>query len=130
MSPMRLRVLELPTRTLGAASETPFVLVIDRCAPVDAEVLAYQAHGIRATTGAAGVLVFVDEVDLDAAAEWDEATARQALGSLAHLLDASEPVTHRADEDRPPCVGDTHHIVGSRCACGMAGAGGARAGRA
>lgn len=62
---MRLRVLALPTQTLGPASHTPFLLVLDRCTPAEGEDLAANAADIREATGAAGVMAFSDDVELD-----------------------------------------------------------------
>lgn len=62
---MRLRVLALPTQTLGPASYAPFLLVFDRCTPAEGEDLADNAADIREATGAAGVMVFSDDVELD-----------------------------------------------------------------
>ncbi|WP_433597910.1 hypothetical protein ACQPXH_19155 [Nocardia sp. CA-135953] len=60
---MRLRILELPMRHLGQASETPFALIIDRCNEDEAEALASNT-GFAHSIGAVGALVFEHEVTL------------------------------------------------------------------
>lgn len=60
---MRLRVLALPKQTLGAATAQPFLLVIDRCTPTQSEYMGDAR--LKDITGAEGVVVFEDEVDLD-----------------------------------------------------------------
>ncbi|MET8648434.1 hypothetical protein [Nocardia aurea] len=60
---MRLRVLALPPRTLGEASETPFLLVFDRCA--DAGIADPFFTRLKETVGAEAVLVLAEEVELD-----------------------------------------------------------------
>lgn len=60
---MRLRVLALPAQILGAASCTPFLLVFDRCTADACEYLRDAA--LKETAGAAAVLVFAEEVELD-----------------------------------------------------------------
>lgn len=62
---MRLRVLALPTQTLGPASHTPFLLVFDRCSTAEGENIAANAADIREAIGAAGVMAFSDDVELD-----------------------------------------------------------------
>ncbi|MFI6215647.1 hypothetical protein ACIBCD_26950 [Nocardia brasiliensis] len=47
MSTTRLRVVTLPERSLGLATMTPYLLVIDRCSHELAEALAVQAADIR-----------------------------------------------------------------------------------
>lgn len=61
----RLRVLELPMRHLGQASDTPFVLVLDRCTDELATNVEDHATHWRETTGAQAILVFAEAIDLD-----------------------------------------------------------------
>lgn len=63
---MRLRVLELPAETVGEVSSSPFVLVFDRIESADLDNVRTSARD-KATldaTGARGVLVFADDVEL------------------------------------------------------------------
>lgn len=63
---MRLRVLELPHETAGAVSSTPFVLVFDRIEFADLDNIRATARDKSTldATGARGVLVFADDVEL------------------------------------------------------------------
>lgn len=80
---MRLRVLALPKQTLGAASTQPFLLVFDRCTATQCEYLRYS--DMKEALGAAGVVTFVDEVDLDERqmCEIDETTVAALRVALA-----------------------------------------------
>lgn len=60
---MRLRVLALPKQTLGAATAQPFLLVFDRCTDEQCEYM--RDSRLKDITGAEGVVVFADDVDLD-----------------------------------------------------------------
>lgn len=62
----RLRILELPSQTHGDEFTTPFAIVIDRV-PADS-LIADHTEDLGAaakTLGAAGALVFVDEIDIE-----------------------------------------------------------------
>lgn len=62
---MRLRVLALPTVTLGDSSATPFLLVFDRSSSADTNTIMEIAAGLKQSTGASGVLVVAEEIELD-----------------------------------------------------------------
>lgn len=69
---MRLRILELPKRSLGQATEVPYALIFDRCNDSQLGTLGYSVevgsldhNAMKAATGAEFVIVFTDEVDLD-----------------------------------------------------------------
>ncbi|WP_280195827.1 hypothetical protein [Nocardia farcinica] len=76
-----MRVVPLPAQTLGAATQTPYLIVFDRCSMEMAYALRLAADEVRETTGAVGAIAFAEEVELDAA-ELDTATAQRIVDSL------------------------------------------------
>lgn len=62
---MRLRILELPARTLGEARETPFLVVFDRCSQQQYDMLLKAGDTLKSeVAGASAVLSFTDEIEL------------------------------------------------------------------
>jgi len=63
----RLRVFELPTSIdpVSDKAVSPFLLVFDRCSREQAERLKGAASDFAKMSGARGVLVFQDEIDLE-----------------------------------------------------------------
>lgn len=62
----RLRILELPSQTRGDELTTPFAIIVDRV-PTDS-LLADHPEDLGAAAkalGAAGTLVFADEIDIE-----------------------------------------------------------------
>ncbi|SNY84178.1 hypothetical protein SAMN04244553_3605 [Nocardia amikacinitolerans] len=62
---MRMRVVELPMTHLGEATNSPYLLVFDRCQPGEISTSQWQEQDIAGITGARGVLVFDYEVDIE-----------------------------------------------------------------
>lgn len=60
---MRIQILPLPQATVGCATSAPFVVILDECD----DGVVHDMESLRATMrgiGAAGVLVFVDSVEV------------------------------------------------------------------
>lgn len=77
---MRMRVVALPPQTAGPYSMPRYLLVFDRCTDEQHEyVVAACADGRRG--GAEAVLVFDDEIELDAV-ELDESQLRQLQDAI------------------------------------------------
>lgn len=83
---MRLRVLELPKRQLGQAVETPFLLVVDRIGNDDLTESWRGSEGFSAQVGAAGTVVFRDEIDLEGALVFTDPEARPIIEAAAKKL--------------------------------------------
>lgn len=58
---MRIQVLPLPAVTVGAFTETPFVLVID---DMDSEAVAQSFEGLKESVGAKAVLIYDGLLDV------------------------------------------------------------------
>lgn len=66
MSTPRLRVLELPMEHQGEYTNTPYLLIIDRCTEAIANNLAtVDGDALNETTGARGLLAFDFEINLE-----------------------------------------------------------------
>lgn len=64
----RIQVLPLPTETLGSASATPFVIVIDKCADDEFDDLLpffMEPKAISEQIGARTILVFKGELTVE-----------------------------------------------------------------
>lgn len=79
---MRLRVLALPAGALGTATAHPFLLVFDRCATAECAYL--RDSNVKGVTGAEGVLVFDEAVELDDRQMWevDEVSVRALRAAI------------------------------------------------
>lgn len=60
---MRLRILELPMRHLGEASETPYALIFDRCSESDGQSIQRAVQALK-DTPAEFHLAFRESVEL------------------------------------------------------------------
>jgi hypothetical protein len=84
----RIQVLPLTTRTLGPASETPFVLVIDQADDVHSSTglpvwSEEQCQAVASATGAVLVLVIPSELTV---ANVDEELHRAAQAAVERAL--------------------------------------------
>jgi hypothetical protein len=77
----RIQVVPLTTETLGSASHTPYLIVIDRCA--DHEVEAFGDPGFPDRLGARGVIVTDGELTVE---NVDEELRRAACAAVERQL--------------------------------------------
>ncbi|WPO70213.1 hypothetical protein [Streptomyces sp. KN37] len=111
----RLQILELPEVFVGAASETPFVLVIDQWEPppYPGEDGPHPYEGIAEKIGARAVLVFEETVEIPA----NDTTAylESVAGCGATGPNFASPIAGRVEVRQPcPYCGDRQMIPRSQ----------------